>query len=233
MLKHLRRSEAAIVRTTFSSAYYSPQSEEGQLRASDYVYGDPAKADIVLIPIHKDCSIVNTNAASNSGHFSLGMFNTKTNTVYHYDSAGANANKEDKELYRKAVSTLRPLSEPQCTCKRIVNRPTDSYNRQMNIFDYGIMVVLYAELIMLRGHDRTYIKRLADYRHARSVLGEQKRRVADHLRSIAEGKFPRYQPPPTSQKRAPAAFTRDVPLDDQTGQRRIFIFDGNGRPQIV
>jgi hypothetical protein len=106
MLKHLRRSEAAIVRTTFSSAYYSPQSEEGQLRASDYVYGDPAKADIVLIPIHKDCSIVNTNAASNSGHFSLGMFNTKTNTVYHYDSAGANANKEDKELYRKAVSTL-------------------------------------------------------------------------------------------------------------------------------
>jgi hypothetical protein len=108
MLTRLRRKQPAIVRTTFSSAYYSTRASRSHLRASDHIYGDPSKADIILILIHKDCPAVNANADNNTGPFCIGVYIPQSGTLFHIDPNGENANGEDKNIYRHAVHTLRP-----------------------------------------------------------------------------------------------------------------------------
>jgi hypothetical protein len=115
------------------------------------MYGDLSNCDIVIIPIHKDSPAVNANAIGNTGPFCLGVYIPQTGTLFHYDPSGANANGEDKNIYRHAIRTVRPQSERQLTCKRIVNRAVYLYNQSTNQWDNGFYIALYAELIMLRG----------------------------------------------------------------------------------
>jgi len=165
---------------------------------------------MVIIPIHKDSPAVNVNAAGNTGPFCLGVYLPQSGTIFHYSPNGENDNGEDKNIYRHAVRTLRPPTERQFACRRIMNRAIDMYNQSTNQWDNGFFIAMYAELILLRGYDRMFIKQLSNSRTASSILKEQKGRLAVLLSSIIRGEFPIYRPPPTSQKRKPN-FLRDIP----------------------
>jgi len=155
MLTHLRKEKTSIVRTEFTLAYNSEPST--MIRASNFAYGDPSQANIILIPILK-FPIQHTN--DHSPYYILGMFNPKAGTLFHFDPLGTDASEKDKHHYRDAILTLRPLGEPSYTCKRVINRVKEAYNQHSAISMSGFYITLTAELILLRGYEHIYLKRL-------------------------------------------------------------------------
>jgi len=220
MLETLRRCRAAIIRTAYSRNWSQNR------RSSDYTYGDLSNLDIVIVPILK-------SSHESINHYALGVYNAQSGSLFHYDSLGTQASLHDKMVYRAAIQTLRPIGEPQLTCKKVINRVLQSYNQQGDPVLSGLYTTLLAELILLRGSDRTYLKRLGDQRHETSERELQIHRVIGHLMYLANGVFPLYTAPPKSQKRVPVSQFQHTGEETDRPNRRIFIFDTNGRPQIV
>jgi len=81
-----------------------------------------------------------------------------------------------------------------------VNIAIDMYNQVSNQWDNGFIITLYAELIMLRGYDRIFIKQLSIPRTSACTLKIQKDRMVGFISSIANGEFPIYRPPPPHPK---------------------------------
>ena len=163
----------------------------------------------------------------------LGVYNAQSGSLFHYDSLGTQASTHDKQVYRAAILTLRPIGEPQFTCKKVISRILQSYNQQGDPALSGLYTTLLAELILLRGCDRTYLKRLGDQRHETSERELHIHRFIGHLMYLANRVFPLYTAPPKSQKRAPVSQVQHAGGVTNGSNRRIFIFDTNGRPQIV
>jgi hypothetical protein len=229
MLTHLRREPIAIVRTSYTEAYHSDGvAARVGLRASDYTYGDVAQSPFVLIPIRKHYTATQQMCNDGVSHYMLGAFFKASGTLFHYDSLGMPASKEDKDHYRHAVNTLLPHG--RINCKRVCKRPTCHYNQQDSMRLSGLYSLITAELIILRGFGRTYFKRLGNPRFAVTELQEQALRVASHLRALASAAFPCYKAPPRSQQQAPDVHHINFLMDST---RRMFRFDGNARPQIV
>jgi hypothetical protein len=126
MLIHLRREPSAIVRTAYTNAYHSTSVSRTGLHASDFTYGDVATAPFVLIPIRKHYP--QHTLIDGFPHYMLGVFFKATGTLFHFDSMGSIASKEDKDHYRHAVNTLLPHGHIKC--RRVVKRPTSYYNQQ-------------------------------------------------------------------------------------------------------
>jgi hypothetical protein len=228
MLTRLRREPIAVVRSAYTNVYHSDRVPKSALRASQYSYGDVENAPFVLIPIRKYYTSTQRVLNDNVPHHMLGVFFKASGTLFHFDSLGTPASKEDKEHYRHAVNTL--LQHGHIKCRRIVKRPACHYNQQSSMRLSALYTLLTAELILLRGFDRTYLKRLANPRFATMELQEQVLRVVYHLRSLASAVFPCYKAPPRSQHKAPDVQPINFLLENA---RRMFVFTGNTRPQIV
>jgi hypothetical protein len=226
MLTHLRREPVAVVRSAYTDAYHL----DGVfgLRSCHYTYGDVEKSPFVLIPIRKHYTAAQQMLTAGVPHYMLGVFFKSSGTLFHFDSLGTSASREDKEHYRHAVGTLLPHGHVKC--KRVVKRPACYYNQQSQLRLSGLYALFTAELLLLRGFDRTYLKRLANPRFSATELQEQTQRVVHHLHALTSAVFPCYKAPPRSQQQAPDLQPINIPQDSA---RRMFIFDGNARPQIV
>jgi hypothetical protein len=222
MLQELRRGKTAVVMTGYANNWAQNR------RSSEYISGDLSNPDIVIIPILRQ-----RPSNGSTHHYMLGVYNTQSGSLFHYDSLGTQATTHDKLVYRAAVQTLRPIGEPQFTCKKVINRILHTYNQQADPALSGFYTTLLAELILLRGCDRTYLKRLGDARHEIQAREEQIHRMIGHLMYLANGAFPLYTAPPKTQKRAPVSQFQHTGGNTNGPTRRIFIFDTNGRPQIV
>jgi hypothetical protein len=226
MLLQLRKEAAAIVRTTYTSTYHFASNTRDHLRSSSFTRGNIEDSQFVLIPIRKHCD-AQCGHADKEVHYILGLYNRSSGTLFHFDSLGTRAIQEDKIHYRHAVQTLSPNRHYKC--KRVVNRPAAYYNHQSDVRLSGFYILITAELLLLRGFDRTYLKRLGNPRFAITESQDQVHRVTSLLRSLDNGVFPCYRAPPKSQQQAPEVRYIDAYMDS----RRMFIFEGNNRPQIV
>ena len=190
------------MRTAYSHAYNT--NMDTSLRASHYTYGNPPHSDTILIPILKQPNQI--MHANNAAHYIIGVFNTKTGTLFHFDPFGTDASAMDKRHYRDAILTLRPQGEPNFICKRIINRVKETYNQHPNVSMSGFYIALIAELILLRDYEHIYLKRLSSPLHMNAEHERQIRRICNHLTSIANGAFPTYTAPPKTQRRMPTDY---------------------------
>jgi len=116
MLAYLRREsqKVAIVRTAYTSEYHTDGVSRVNLRSCHYTYGDVESAPFVLIPIRKYYTATQHRLNDGVPHYMLEVFFKASGTLFHFDSLGTSASKEDKEHYRHAVNTLLPHGHIKC-----------------------------------------------------------------------------------------------------------------------
>ena len=85
MLKQYHKAETAVVRTGYTANY---QALSASQRSHDYAYGDTLNAGTVLIPILKHYRPSTRGANETANHYILGLYNTQTGSLFHYDSLG-------------------------------------------------------------------------------------------------------------------------------------------------
>jgi len=246
-LTHLRRQPSAVVRTAFGNAEHhfalqNPQARAGEAphRAANFVYGDIGNADVVLIPrlnYYAPPGLVRTS--DTTGHFTIGAYNRLTGVVHHYDPLQLEIDEEAKRYYRRVIATLHQDGEREFRFRSVWQRPPATFNRQNDGVNCGFYAALIGELVLLHGHDRTFIPRFG-----RAELRRERIRIANFIEGIIEGVVPDYQPPPATQRRAPANASvvepRAVHTDPSPTEQeaepptsRQFLFDDNGRLQVV
>ncbi|RDJ92998.1 hypothetical protein B4Q13_24970, partial [Lacticaseibacillus rhamnosus] len=76
-----------------------------------------------------------------------------------------------------------------------MRRPNTTFNRQQDMVNCGFYAALIGELVLLHGHDRTFLPRFG-----RAELQRERIRIANFIEGIIEGVVPDYHPPPATQR---------------------------------
>jgi hypothetical protein len=177
------------------------EERDRPLRAAAFAHGDVAGADVVLIPrlnYHAPAGLLNTS--DTTGHFTIGVYLPQTGVVHHYDPLQTPVDDNMRQYYRRVVGTLHTEGDQQYRFLRVIGRPANRFNRQEDGVNCGFYAAMVGELVLLRGHNNTYIPRFDSAR-----LQQQRRRIVTFLRGIHEGRLPYYLPPPATQHRTPVS----------------------------
>ena len=206
----LRRAPTAIVTTQFGTADHfralqapdvrAAEDRDRPLRAATFIHGNATEADVILIPrlnFHAPAGLV--NVSNTTGHFTIGAYYPRTGTIHHYDPIQtAPLDDNMRQFYRHVVETLHVPGQQPFRAPRVFHRPALSFNGQTDGVNCGFYAALIGELILLRGHDQTFIPEFGN-----EQLQHERNRIVTFLRGIQAGRFDDYIAPPPSQRRAP------------------------------
>jgi hypothetical protein len=188
-LVELRRAAAAIVTTQFGTAEHfralqapdvrAAEDRDRPLRAATFIHGHATEADVILIPrlnFHAPAGLV--NVSNTTGHFTIGAYYPRTGTVQHYDPLQTPIDDNMRQFYRQVVATLHVPGQQPFRAPRVYQRPADSFNQQTDGVNCGFYAALIGEMVLLRGHDQTYIPAFG-----LEQLQRERNRIVTFLRS--------------------------------------------------
>ncbi len=102
--------------------------------------------------------------------------------IHHYDPLQNEITADAKQYYRRVIATLHGEGEREFLFRRVMQRPSSTFNRQQDVVNCGFYAALIGELVLLHGHDRTYIPRFG-----RAELQRERIRIANFIEGIIEG----------------------------------------------
>jgi hypothetical protein len=140
------------------------------------------------------------------GHYTLGIYRPRTGELHHFDSFQHPVSDNFREFYQRVIDTLLYIPEPDPTdisepepypfrISNIIDRPRYSFNKQTDGVSCGYWMLIYAELVLFRGLNQTFMPSFE--------LNREKKRILTILRSIMNRRLPEYQYPPPSCNRQP------------------------------